>query len=116
MLCIALFSTFELRARISLLANEGVPLMQASAQMLAGVQRSLAGLRGWVSLGDPKFVADSQAAWREDIEPALDILNQECPHVLEQACNLQRLHRLKALLTDLRIADVGAEYGPHSGQ
>ena len=62
MLCIALFSTFELRARISLLANEGVPLMQASAQMLAGVQRSLAGLRGWVSLGDPKFVEDSQAA------------------------------------------------------
>ena len=114
MLCIALFSTFELRARISLLANEGVPLMQASAQMLAGVQRSLAGLRGWVSLGDPKFVEDGQAAWREDIEPALDILNQECPHVLEQACDPQRLHRLKALLTDLRGSQTWVQNMAHT--
>ena len=114
MLCIALFSTFELRARISLLANEGVPLMQTSAQMLAGVQRSLAGLRGWVSLGDPKFVDDSQAAWREDIEPALDILNQECLHVLEQACDPQRLHRLKALLTDLRGSQTWVQNMAHT--
>lgn len=114
MLCIALFSTFELRARISLLANEGVPLMQASAQMLAGVQRSLAGLRGWVSLGDPKFVDDAQAAWREDIEPALDILNQECLHILEQACDPQRLHRLKALLTDLRGSQTWVQNMAHT--
>ena len=114
MLCIALLSTFELRARISLLANEGVPLMQASAQMLAGVQRSLADLRGWVSLGDPQFLADGQAAWREDIDPALAILDLECLHVLEQACNPQRLQRLKTLLMDLRASQTWVQNIAHT--
>ncbi|MBK8537523.1 MAG: response regulator [Candidatus Competibacteraceae bacterium] len=101
-LCIALISTFELRARVNLLVNEGVPLMQASSQMLTGVQHSLANLRGWVSLNDQKFLDDWQVAWREDIQPALALLNQECRRVLEQACDLQRLQNLKALLADLR--------------
>ncbi len=114
MLCIALISTFELRARISLLANEGVPLMQASAQMLVGVQRSLADLRGWVSLGDPKVLEDGQAAWREDIDPALVILDLECPHVLEQACDPQRLRRLKVLLADLRKSQTWVQNIAHT--
>ena len=101
-LCIALISTFELRARVHLLANEGVPLMQASSQVLAGVQHSLSSLRGWVSLNDQKFLNDWQAAWREDIQPALALLNQECRQVLEQACDLQRLHHLETLLADLQ--------------
>lgn len=102
MLCIALLSTFELRTRVILLVNEGLPLMQASSQVLTGVQRSLASMRGWVSLGDRKFVDDWQATWRQDIEPALILLHQECQQVLEQACDSQRLHNLKALLADLR--------------
>jgi hypothetical protein len=101
-LCIALISTFELRARVNLLVNEGVPMMQASSQVLTGVQHSLANLRGWISLRDQKFLDDWQVAWREDIQPALALLNQECQQVLEQACDPQRLHNLKTLLADLR--------------
>ncbi|MCC9000516.1 MAG: response regulator, partial [Candidatus Contendobacter sp.] len=101
-LCIALISTFELRDRVSLLVNEGVPLMQASSQVLAGVQHSFANLRGWISLRDQKFLDGWQAAWREDIQPALALLNRECQQALEQACDPQRLHNLKTLLADLR--------------
>ena len=101
-LCIALISTFELRARVNLLVNEGVPLMQASSQVLAGVQHSFANLRGWISLRDQKFLDGWQAAWREDIQPALALLNRECQQVLAQACDPQRLHNLKTLLADLR--------------
>ncbi|MBZ4194233.1 MAG: response regulator [Candidatus Contendobacter sp.] len=102
MLCIALIATFELRARIILLTREGAPLMQASSQMLAGIQRSQASLRGWVSLGDRKFLDDWRSAWREDIQPALKLIDQQCPDLLKQACNPQGLRQLKALLTDLR--------------
>ena len=102
MLCIALIATFELRTRIILLTREGAPLMQASSQMLVGIQRSQASLRGWVSLGDRKFLDDWRSAWSDDIQPALKLINQECPDVFEQACDRQGLRQIKALLAELR--------------
>lgn len=102
MLFIALASTFELRARVVLLANEGIPLMQASSQVLAGVQHSLADLRGWVSLRDQKFLNDWRSAWSQDIQPALALLNQECQQMQEQVCDLRHVQTLKALLADLQ--------------
>ncbi len=114
MLCIALISTFELRARVILLANEGVPLMQASAQVLIGVQHSLASLRGWVNRNDQKFLDHWQAAWRDNIQPALTLLNQTCPQVLEHACDPQRLHHLKTLLADLQKSQRGVQDIAHT--
>lgn len=101
MLFIALLSTYELRGRISLLAEEGVPLAQASMQVLAGVQHSLASLRGWVSLGDPRFLDNWQTAWQEEIQPAAALI-QQCRRVLEQTCSPERLRDLQALLADLQ--------------
>jgi len=101
MLFIALVSTDELRGRITLLASKGVPLAQASMQLLAGVQYSLASLRGWVNLGDPRFLDDWQTAWQKDIQPALDSI-ELCQPMLEQTCPPERLRELQTLLTDLQ--------------
>ena len=101
MLFIALASTYELRDRITLLASKGVPLAQASMQVLAGVQHSLASLGGWVTLGDPRFLDDWQAAWRDDIQPALAMI-ELCQPMLELTCPPQRLQELQTLLADLQ--------------
>ncbi len=102
MLLVALVSTYELRARVILLATEGVPLAQASAQMLAGVQHSLASLRGWVSLGDPQFLVGWRASWQQEIQPAVALIGQ-CHRLLEgQTCIPERLRKLQALLADLQ--------------
>ncbi|HRW64715.1 MAG TPA: ATP-binding protein [Candidatus Competibacter sp.] len=102
MLLVALVSTYELRARVILLVNEGVPLAQASAQMLAGVQHSLASLRGWVSLGDPQFLVGWRAAWQQEIQPAVERIKQ-CGHLLAgRSCVPERLRELQTLLADLQ--------------
>jgi signal transduction histidine kinase/HAMP domain-containing protein len=104
MLLIALFATFDLRSRVVLLADEGGPLAQASLRLLAGVRYSLASLRGWVSLGDPRFLDDWRTAWDEEIQPSLQRLKSHCQReqILEQACDPKRLVELQTLLADLR--------------
>ncbi len=103
MLCITLIATYDLRTRVILLANESGPLAQASFQVLAGVRHSLDSLRGWVSLGDPRFLDDWRAAWDEDIWPALGLLTA-CQNLLQQTCNPERLRDLRALLADLQAS------------
>ncbi|MDS4043021.1 MAG: ATP-binding protein [Candidatus Competibacter sp.] len=104
MLFIALFATYDLRSRVVVLADQGGPLAQASLRMLAGVRHSLASLRGWVSLGDPRFLDDWQVAWDGEIQPSLDRLKSHCQQeqVLEQTCAPERLVELQILLADLR--------------
>lgn len=104
MLFIALFATYDLRSRVVVLADRGGPLAQASLRMLAGVRRSLASLRGWVSLGDPRFLDDWQVAWDGEIQPSLDRLKSLCrqEQVLEESCAPGRLVELQTLLADLR--------------
>ncbi|HCB12510.1 MAG TPA: hypothetical protein DEP36_02910 [Gammaproteobacteria bacterium] len=101
MLLAALVSTYELRNRVVLLAREGAPMAQASLQVLAGVQYSLASLRGWVSLGDPHFLEDWRAAWDQRILPAIATIKQ-CQHRFEQTCILPQFLELQTLLTDLQ--------------
>jgi PAS domain S-box-containing protein len=103
LLCIALASTYGLRARIVLLANEGGPLAQASLRVLAGVHHSLAGLRGWVNLGDERFLEDWRSAWHDEIEPALALL-KDCRRVMEKACGQERLRALDYSLAELRAS------------
>lgn len=100
MLLAALISTYELRNQVVLLAREGAPLVQASLQVMAGVQYSLASLRGWVSLGDPHFLNDWRMAWDEEIQPAIAMM-QQCQRLSEETCPLERLPKLQAFLTDL---------------
>ncbi len=77
MLCIALVSTYDLRAKVIRLADEGGPLAQASLQVLAGVHDSMAGLGGWVNLGDAHLLGNWQTAWSKEIEPAMAALKKQ---------------------------------------
>lgn len=97
----ALISTCELRKRVVLLASEGAPLAQSSLRVLAGVQHSMASLRGWVSLGDPHFLNDWNRAWDQEIHPAVTTMTQ-CHRLSVQTCILERLQELQTLLAALR--------------
>lgn len=101
MLSIALVLAHQLRHRIDALADRDAPLVQASLQMLAGVQRSLASVRGWVNVADPSFLEDWQAAWSQDIEPALRRI-QHCPSQPQPFCAPERAQELENILNRLR--------------
>ena len=60
------------------------PTAHASLMMLNGINHSLASLRGWIILGDPKFQAERALAWAEQINPSL-----------------KQMHRLAADWTDM---------------
>ena len=47
------------------------PTAHASLMMLNGINHSLASLRGWIILGDPKFQTERALAWAEQINPSL---------------------------------------------
>ncbi len=56
------------------------PTAHASLMMLNGINHSLASLRGWVLLGDPKFQTERALAWAEQINPSLKQMHQLAPH------------------------------------
>ena len=60
------------------------PTAHASLMMLNGINHSLASLRGWIILGDPKFQTERALAWAEQINPSL-----------------KQMHRLAADWTDM---------------
>ena len=47
--------------------------------MLNGINHSLASLRGWIILGDPKFQTERALAWAEQINPSLKQMHQLAP-------------------------------------
>lgn len=99
MLLIALAFTLYLRSKIVVLVEEVKPVAQASSEVLTGVQHSLAGLRGWVSLNNEGFLGEWKSAWKNEIKPAVksltgrrdalkrygieDVLNQLLPQLTE---------------------------------
>jgi len=113
MLLAALVSTYELRNRIVLLVGESTPMAQASLQALAGVQHSLASLRGWVSLGDPHFLESWRTAWDQEILPATARIKQ-CRRLFEQTCVLEQLPELQKLLTELRESQLWVKTIAHT--
>ncbi|HRZ22673.1 MAG TPA: ATP-binding protein [Candidatus Contendobacter sp.] len=101
MLGIALITTYDLRARVIRLANESGPMAQASFQLLTGIRHSLASLRGWITLGDPRFLDGWRDAWQGEIQPALGQL-KDCPYFHTQDCTTQQLQELRTLLADVQ--------------
>jgi signal transduction histidine kinase/CHASE3 domain sensor protein/ActR/RegA family two-component response regulator len=101
MLGVALIATYDLRAKVIGLASESSPMAQASLQLLTGIRHSLASLRGWATLGDPRFLDGWREAWRDEIQPAFGRL-KNCPRLYPQDCTGEQLRELEALLADLR--------------
>ena len=56
------------------------PTAHASLMMLNGINHSLASLRGWILLGDPKFQTERSIAWEEQINPSLKLLHGLAPN------------------------------------
>lgn len=112
MLLVVLVSTYELRNRVVLLAREGAPMAQASLRIMAGVQYSLASLRGWVSLGDLHFLEGWRAAWDEQIQPTVETIGQ-CQRQFAQTCAIEQLPELQKLLNALRKSQQWVQQMAH---
>ena len=118
LLCISLIAIYWLRTSANRLALQHAPGVEAALQARIGIQRSLAGLRGWVALGRREFRKERRAAWVEDIQPAiarLHVLSQDWTDVEDQ----DRLAGLDPLLADLKesqwwVEDVAQTEGNKS--
>jgi len=120
LLCTSLVAIFWLRNSANRLALQHAPSVEAALHARIGIQRSLAGLRGWVALGRSEFRDERRAAWVEDIQPAiarLHDLSRDWTDVEDQ----ERLAGLDSLLADLKesqwwVEDVAQTEGNHSAR
>jgi len=71
LLAINLGGLFWLRANVTDLMEHRVPLVDATRRVETGLQRALAGLRGWVALNDTRFREQNRDAWDAGIRPGL---------------------------------------------
>jgi len=101
LLVVSLIALAWLRTHANHLALERAPAVIATQRAQIGLQRSLAGLRGWVVLGDERFRADRRAAWIEQIEPAVNEL-RESDDAWPDLADRERLAELVGLLVDLK--------------
>ncbi len=76
LLAISLVIVLWLRANANELARHRAPAVEAALQLQVGLQRSLASLRGWVSLGDEQFIEERRSAWVGEIYPSLAALQR----------------------------------------
>ena len=85
-----------------------VPSAQASLGMLSGMQESLAGLRGWMLLGNPKFKDARQDAWNNWIDPSMATLN-EMSKSWTNPENVKRLAEMQGSIEKFRKYQVEIE-------
>ena len=74
-----------------------VPTAQSSLMMLNGINHSLAALRGWMILGKDKFKAEREKAWKEEITPSLNKMQE----FAKNWTNPKNVERLKITQTKL---------------
>ena len=117
LLAVSLIAVVWLRTHSNHLALERAPAVVATQRAQIGLQRSLAGLRGWVALGDEQFRADRRAALTEQIDPAIAELRRRFETVREEVLdqvsgettdpkNVQIAHELSKRLLDVALAQM----------
>ena len=84
------------------------PTAHASLMMLNGVNHSLASLRGWILLGDPKFQTERALAWAEQINPSLKQMHQLAPNWTDSE-NKARLKTIEKEIDDFKKAQQKIE-------
>ena len=100
LLIVALITTLVLRSNAIRLARLRGPTARNSLLALSGTNRSLAGLRGWIVLGEPRFLDELASAWTDDIRPALSKLDSLSKGWTNPQNN-QRLRELETILDEL---------------
>ncbi|MCF6282284.1 MAG: methyl-accepting chemotaxis protein [Candidatus Polarisedimenticolaceae bacterium] len=78
-------------------AHLRTPTTEASLGMLSGINQSLAGLRGWMLLGNPTFKDVRAKSWDEWIDPGID----EMDELSKNWTNAENIKRLKSMKSDL---------------
>ena len=108
LLGVTLISTLWLRTHVRRMEAHRWPTAHAATTALIGVQRSLAGLRGWVALGRESFREARLQAWTEQIHPALanlDALSRDAKHLEDQ----RRVDDAARLLRQLELSQWWVE-------
>ena len=77
------------------------PTAHASLMMLNGMNHSLASLRGWIILGDPKFQIERSIAWKEQINPSLQQMHRLAPNWTD-VDNKSRLHSIEEEINNFK--------------
>ncbi|MBT7521296.1 MAG: HAMP domain-containing protein [Nitrospina sp.] len=77
------------------------PTAHASLMMLNGMNHSLASLRGWIILGDPKFQMERSIAWKEQINPSLQQMHRLAPNWTD-AENKSRLKSIEEEINNFK--------------
>jgi len=113
LLCVTLASTLWLRANVRRMETQRWPMVHAATTTLLGVQRSLAGLRGWVALGDDRFRDVRVRAWAEQIHPAMAEL-ETLSHHWTDSQNRMRVSTSIRLLRQLEISQWWVEDVAHT--
>ncbi|MCK4706324.1 MAG: MCP four helix bundle domain-containing protein, partial [Gammaproteobacteria bacterium] len=98
---ITIFQVNKSKALTDRMVELRVPTAQASMGMLLGMQESLAGLRGWMLLGNPAFKDARADAWNKWIDPSLDTLNDMSKNWTNKE-NVKRLADMKGSIEKFR--------------
>lgn len=98
----------EVGNRTQLVIDTRLPTVQASQQLLSGVNQSLAGLRGYMLLGKDAFKTERADAWAKDIDPALRQL-QTLAARWTNPRNKQLLKEVEQILPEFRQAQTEIE-------
>jgi signal transduction histidine kinase/DNA-binding response OmpR family regulator len=113
LLCVTLASTLWLRTHVRRMEAERWPTVHAATTALIGVQRSLAGLRGWVALGQKPFREVRRRAWAEQIHPATATL-ETLSHHWGNPADRARVITAARLLRQLEISQWWVEDVAHT--
>ncbi|MZG54370.1 MAG: HAMP domain-containing protein [Nitrospinae bacterium] len=84
------------------------PTAHASLMMLNGMNHSLASLRGWILLGDPKFKKERSIAWEEQIKPSLKLMHGLAPKWSDPE-NKTRLKKIEEEINNFKAAQQKIE-------
>ncbi|MEE9397022.1 MAG: ATP-binding protein, partial [Methylococcales bacterium] len=76
MIILSAAATFGLRHYAIELATINTPITIATGHLETGVQKSIANLRGWMSIDNPRFVNDRNKVWADEIYPAIEELKR----------------------------------------
>jgi CHASE3 domain sensor protein len=84
------------------------PTAHASLMMLNGINHSLASLRGWILLGDPKFMTERSIAWEKQINPSLKLVHGLAPNWTDPE-NKTRLKSIEEEINNFKAAQQKIE-------
>lgn len=113
LLGVTLVSTLWLRTHVRRMESQRWPAVHAATTALIGVQRSLAGLRGWVALGHERFREVRVRAWAEQIHPAIATL-EAFDHHWDNPEDRVRVATSARLLRQLEISQWWVEDVAHT--